>query len=237
MNNNSTIMFEGFTDQSLNFLKALGFHQNREWFQENKKLYENVIKNPMGDLIEEASKRFSQIDIPLHGSRKASMFRINRDVRFSKNKAPYNTHISAVLTRNGTKKDGSGAYMHFTPDNCFFAAGIWYPEAKQLRALRDAIVRYADDFIRIENKLAQKGLAFNADNALKRAPPAFKHIEDENLQRLLKQKSFVVERKIADRDIEKPELIETLVQITKDTMPLMEFCWRAMDPVRDLNDG
>ncbi len=237
MSESAPVTFSGFTDQSLKFLTALGFHQNREWFHENKKLYEQVVKIPMGDLVEAASSRFADLDIPLHGTRKTSMFRVNRDVRFSKNKDPYNTHASAVVTRNGTKKDGSGAYMHFKPGNCFFAAGVWYPEAKQLRALREMIIERRDEFLAIEGDLEDKGLVFGTDSALKRIPPAFKHIEDENLQRLMKQKSFVVERKIDDADIQKPELLDAFVALTQDVMPLLNFCWRAMDPVRDLDDG
>lgn len=227
------VQFNGFDEKSLKFLTALGFHQNREWFHENKPLYEKLIKEPMGDLVEAASTRFAALNIPLHGSRKTSMFKVNRDVRFAKNKDPYNTHASAVLTRNGTKKDGSGAYMHFKPDNCLFAAGIWYPEPAELRTLREMIIERRDDFLQIERNLATKGLSFDSEKALKRVPPAFKHIEDLDLQRLLKQKSFTVTRPVQDADIQSPALIETLIELTQDTMPLMQFCWRAMDPLRD----
>lgn len=233
MNTSPVVEFNGFTPQSLKFLTALGFHQNREWFHENKKLYEQVIKAPMGDLVEAASIRFADEKIPLHGTRKTSMFRVNRDVRFSKNKDPYNTHASAVLTRNGTKKDGSGAYMHFKPGNCFFAAGIWYAEATELRALREAIVSRRDSFLAIEKALVKDGLHFDTKNALKRVPPAFKHIEDPDLQRLLKQKSFVVERVVEDEAIQSGALLGTFAQLAKAAMPLMEFGWRAMDPVRE----
>ena len=232
-----TIEFSGFTDQSLKFLPALGFHQNREWFHENKKLYEQVIKGPLGDLVEASADRYASMDIPLKGTRKTSMFKINRDVRFSKNKDPYNTHTSAVLTRNGTKKDGSGSYMHFTPGKCLFAAGVWYPQSKELLALREAIVARRDEFFAIENELNAKGLVFTTDTALKRVPPAFKQIEDEELRRLLKQKSFIVERKVSDKAIEDPALIDTFIELTEDVMPLLNFCWRAMDPVRELNNG
>lgn len=232
-----SIEFTGFSEQSLKFLTALGFHQNRDWFHENKKLYEQVIKEPMGDLVEATTERLEALDIPLKGTRKTSMFKVNRDVRFSKNKDPYNTHASAVLTRNGTKKDGSGIYMHFTPGKCFFATGIWMPQSQELRALREMIVERSDEFKSIEKELNDKGLKFNTDTALKRIPPAFKHVEDEDLARLLKQKSFIVERSVPDEAIQDPKLIETFIELTQDAMPLLTFCWRAMDPVRELSDG
>ncbi|WP_026479739.1 DUF2461 domain-containing protein [Ahrensia sp. 13_GOM-1096m] len=227
------VRFAGFEERSLKFLAALGFHQNREWFHENKDLYLQLVKEPMGYLVEAASTRFAKLDIPLHGTRKTSLYKVNRDVRFAKNKDPYNTHASAVLTRNGTKKDGSGAYMHFKPGNCLFAAGVWYPEPLELRALRETIIKRRDEFLAIEHNLASKGLSFDSEKALKRVPPAFKHIEDLDLQRLLKQKSFTVTRHVEDADIQSPALIETLIELTQDTMPLMQFCWRAMDPLRD----
>ena len=232
-----TVEFKGFTDQSLKFLKALGFHQSRDWFHENKKLYEQVLKEPLGDLIEASTERYEAMGIPLKGSRKTSVFRINRDVRFSKNKDPYNTHVSAVLTRNGTKKDNSGTYMHFTPGKCLFAAGVWYPQPKELQALREAIVARRDEFLAIESELNAKGLVFTTDNTLKRVPPAFKHVEDDELRRLLRQKSFIVERALSDQEIEDPALIDTFVALASDIMPLLTFCWAAMDPARALNDG
>lgn len=231
------VTFSGFTEQALKFLKAVGFHQNREWYHENKALYEKIVKQPMGDLIEAASSRLAEMEIPLHGSRKTSMFKINRDVRFSKNKDPYNTHVSAVLTRNGTKKDNTGGYLHFKPDNCFIAAGVWELDGTSLRALREMIIARSGEFLAIEKALNEKGLFFTTENSLKRVPPAFKHIEDEQIQRLLKQRSFIVELPLKDEAIQSADLVDTFTQLVKDALPLMKFCWRAIDPVRDLNDG
>ncbi len=231
------VSFDGFPDTALKFLTALGFHQNREWFHENKKLYQSAVKDPMGDLVEAASVEFSKLSIPLKGDRKSSLFRVNRDVRFSKNKDPYNTHASAVLTRNGTKKDGSGVYMHFKPDNCLFAAGIWFPQTAELRALREAIIARKQEFLAIEQQLKKQKLVFGTDSNLKRVPPAFKHIDDPELQRLLKHKSFVIEMALSDTEIESPKLLKTFTKLTKQAMPLLEFGWRAMDPARDTNEA
>ncbi|MEN0001534.1 MAG: DUF2461 family protein, partial [Pseudomonadota bacterium] len=85
-----SVDFNGFPNDTLKFLKALGFHQDRDWFHANKKLYERAVKNPLGDMFEAASARFEKEKIPLRASRKTSVYRVNRDIRFSKNKDPYN---------------------------------------------------------------------------------------------------------------------------------------------------
>ena len=228
--------FHGFGPKALPFFKALGFHQNREWFHENKDLYESDIKIPMGDLVEHISTRLSEENIPLHGSRKTSLFRVNRDVRFAKEKHPYNTHASAVLTRTGTKKDIGGAYMHFTPNNCFFAAGIWEPSGLEMKALREQIISRKDQFLTIEKDLKNKGLAFETESMLKRPAAGFKEIEDENLMQLLRHKSFIVNKPLADAEITSPKIANTLIALCRDAMPLLNFCWGAMDPIRQAEE-
>ncbi|TIX83303.1 MAG: TIGR02453 family protein, partial [Mesorhizobium sp.] len=81
--------FNGFGQKAIPFLKALDFHQSREWFQENRDLYERELYEPFGDLVETLSERFAAAGLGLRGDRKKSLFRINRDVRFSKDKRPY----------------------------------------------------------------------------------------------------------------------------------------------------
>ena len=97
--------FQGFGPDALPFFKALAFHQTREWFEENRATYEAQIKAPFGDLVEDLASAFAKSGIPLRGDRKASLFRLNRDIRFSKDKSPYKTHAGAVLTRGGAKDD------------------------------------------------------------------------------------------------------------------------------------
>ena len=97
--------FQGFGPKALPFLKALGFHQTKEWFEANRATYESDLKTPMGDLVEDLSAAFAKAKIPLKGDRQASLFRINRDVRFAKDKSPYKTNVGAVMTRGGSKND------------------------------------------------------------------------------------------------------------------------------------
>ena len=97
--------FEGFGPQALPFFKALAFHQTKEWFEENREIYETAVKAPLGDLVEETAARLAKAKIPVKGDRKSSVFRIHRDVRFSKNKDPYKTNAGVAMTRSGSKND------------------------------------------------------------------------------------------------------------------------------------
>ena len=104
--------FSRFRADALPFLKALAFHQTREWFEANKAIYESDLKAPMGDLVEDLAASFAKAKIPLKGDRKSALFRIHRDVRFAKDKSPYKTHIGAVMTRTGAKNDPGLFYIH-----------------------------------------------------------------------------------------------------------------------------
>ena len=89
----SEIVFKGSGEKALPFLKALDFHQNREWFLENKDIFEAHLYQPLGDLVDDLMTRFEKAGLPFRGDRKKSQFRIKRDTRFSKDKSPYNRHF------------------------------------------------------------------------------------------------------------------------------------------------
>ncbi|NJR13228.1 MAG: TIGR02453 family protein [Phyllobacteriaceae bacterium] len=221
--------FSGFGDKALPFLKALGFHQTKEWFHENRALYDSAIKSPMGDLIEDATARFAALGIPLKGTRTGAMFRVNRDVRFSKEKHPYNTHASAVLTRNGTKKDAGGAYIHIKPGECFVGAGVWLTEPPVLNALRRKILAFPDTFLAIEDALTAKGLPFSDEDRMKRVPADYKHVTEPRLQSLMTRRHFFVNRTIDNDAITGTAVLDALLETTQACDELFAFCWPVLD--------
>src|SRR5271165_760824 len=157
--------FQGFGPQALPFFKALAFHQTREWFEENRETFGSAVRGPMGDLVEDAAARFAKLKIPIRGDRKTSIFRIHRDVRFSKNKDPYKTNAGAALTRSGSKSDPGLVYFHLSPEECFFAAGFHQPEPAALAKLREAAARAPKAFKSTIAKLAKAGLALSEEDA------------------------------------------------------------------------
>ncbi len=220
--------FSGFGPQAITFLKALGFHQTKEWFEANRATYEGELREPMGELIDELAVAFAKAKLPLTGDRKRSMFRIHRDVRFSKDKSPYKTNAGCVLTRQGAKNEPGLFYFHVAPDGCLAAAGFYQPEPSQLANIRAAMARDPKGWKRMLAKLEKAGLALSDEYALTRLPRGYEGVEDEALATGLKLKSIVCVRPIADKRISKPELVGDLVAFAKDALPLLEWGWAAV---------
>lgn len=227
------VSFDGFTKQTLPFLKALGFHQNREWFHENKSIYEGAVKTPMGDLVEALSDRFAKAKIPLKGTRKASLYRVNRDVRFSKNKDPYNTHGSFLLTRSGSKKENGFVYMHFSNERSFLASGFYGLEGNEMRAFRELIIREKGKFEKLTNRMEKHGYRFDLSETLKRNPRGFEVVDDVELQKLIRLKHYTFIEELDNSELLNPELIDKLFILGKRSMGFLEFGWRAIDPLRE----
>ncbi len=220
--------FAGFGPQILPFFKALAFHQTKDWFDENKALYEREIKTPLGDLVETLSERFAAQGIPLKGTRKGSLFRINRDVRFSKSKDLYKTNCSAVLSRTGTKQEQGLLYIHFDPQGCFAAGGFWMPEPPELGRMRRAVVHDPAAFSRVVSTLEKAGLSFRDDAKLTRAPKGFEDVTDGAVMDAIKRKSFTVSRPLEDALIHTPDLADRIIAFTRDMLPLLQWGWAAM---------
>ena len=182
----SEAAYSGFGEKALPFLKALGFHQNREWFRENRDIFEEHLNEPRGRLIDDLAERLAERKIPLTCNRKTSTFRINRDVRFAKEKHPYNTHVSAVITRSGTKKDQGLLYFHVSPEGNFLSVGFYSMESDELRAFREAIVARKDQFEAAVKPLVDAGFAFDRENSLKRTPRGFEQVSDLETVELLR---------------------------------------------------
>jgi uncharacterized protein (TIGR02453 family) len=225
--------FNGFGDKALPFLKALGFHQDRDWFAENKALYESEVKGPLGDLVEAVSDRFQAEGVPLRGSRKTSLYRVYRDVRFSKNKDPYNTHASALMTRTGTKKDNGFVYVHISNERSFIASGFYGLDGPQLRAFRDLIVRESDAMRRLVKAMEKHGFTLDMSESLKRTPRGFDDIDNDDVIAWLRLKHFTFIDEIDNGIVPTPELADHMVRLGSLSVPFLDFGWRAIDPLRD----
>ncbi|TCS12587.1 DUF2461 domain-containing protein [Caulobacter sp. BK020] len=108
--------FPGFAAADLAFLTGLAAHNDREWFTANRAVYDDRLKPTLAALIEALNGALAARDLPLAGDPKKSVFRIHRDVRFSKDKRPYKTHVSATLTRDGQKLSPGLLYVHIEPE-------------------------------------------------------------------------------------------------------------------------
>ncbi|PBB78851.1 TIGR02453 family protein [Mesorhizobium sp. WSM3879] len=215
--------FKGFGEKAIPFLKALDFHQSREWFQENRGLYESELHEPFCDLIEALSERFAAARLGLRGDRKKSLFRINRDVRFSKDKRPYNRHLSAILSPDGTKMEQGVFYVHIGLERCFAGVAWWQPGPELLQAMRKAIVTKPAAFRAMVSALKKAGLELDREDCLKRAPRGFEDVSEADLAQAVRNRHFVVRHDIDPETIYMAALVDDLVGFTLCANPLLDW--------------
>jgi uncharacterized protein (TIGR02453 family) len=224
--------FQGFGPQALPFFKALAFHQTKEWFEENRETYETAVKAPMGDLVEEVATRLARAKIPVKGDRRSSLFRIHRDVRFSRNKDPYKTNAGVALTRTGVKSDSGVLYFHLSPEECFFAAGFYMPDPHELARLRAAAVRGPKSYKEMTARLAKAGLKLSEEEALKRAPRGLEDLDDPEIALAARLKNFICLRPVTEAQTRKPALVDDFCAFAADSLPLLKWGWDALGDSR-----
>lgn len=223
----SEVVFKGFGDKALPFLKALDFHQNREWFLENKDLFEEHLYDPLGDLVEHLLARFEKAGLPFRGDRKKSQFRIKRDTRFSKDKSPYNRHLSALLSPDGNKWAESGCFYVCIGleeyRGCYAAIAWWQPKPELLLAMRKAIVERPEKYRAMVKALAKNGLVLNDTDRLKRTPRGFETVTEPDLVDALRNRNFVVRLAIDPAGITSPKLADDLFDFAVRAKPLLDW--------------
>lgn len=226
--------FEGFGPQLFEFFEALAANQTREWFQANKPAYERHVRAPMASFVESLALAFAAHDIPLTGSAERSLFRINRDVRFSKDKRPYKTNVAALLTRDGTKQGKGvfyislGGHHEGAQRRAMMGAGFYAPDPSDLAALRAGIARAPDRWLETEAALAAAGLACARENSLARLPKGFESYAGSPVADALKLKGLHVWTEIPVERLGAPDLIDDAVGFARSAQPLLEFGWSAL---------
>ena len=207
-------------------------NQTKAWFDANKTVYEREVKLPLGALADALAAEFDRRQIPLTGDAKRSLFRINRDVRFSKDKSPYKTNGAVVWFRPGSSKDGAGVlYFHLAESGCFVAAVFYLPDKDVLDSLREGIRVRPDSFLAMHEALAARGLAIERGESLSRMPRGFEDMADTPVSPYLKLRSFIVRRPLRVNEVADAGLIDRLAGFAEDAMPLLQFGWRAVDEV------
>ncbi|HKJ43447.1 MAG TPA: DUF2461 domain-containing protein, partial [Sunxiuqinia sp.] len=194
----------------IDFLKDLRKNNHKEWFDNNRDHYEESRQQMLffTELMIQEIAKFDP-DIPMLNP-KECLFRIYRDVRFSKDKTPYKTHMGAFVARNGRKSDRAGYYIHIEPGNSFLGGGVWGPAADHLKAIRSEIFDNAEGFREIINdEDFQKYYSHIHGDKLKTAPKGFpKDFEDVDL---LRYKSYAFGFQVPDKTIVNGNLVEVAV--------------------------
>ena len=222
--------FRGFTPEVFGVLEGLATHQSRDWFLDNKAAYEAEVRFPLGTLVEALAFAFAAHDIPLTGDAKRSLFRVNRDIRFSNDKRPYKTNASAVLSRDGTKAGKGILYVQVGgPERvAFMAAGFYGLEPPAIDALRRGMADHSDRWAETEAALTAADLALSREGALLRLPKGYEAFKDAPSAETLKLRNFTVSRPIPVARLYGPEVIDDIVAFTRQAMPLLDFGWSAL---------
>ena len=219
--------FEGFKPQALAFFRALSDNQDRDWYAAHKTEYEEFVHAPMRSFVTDLSVRLAEAKLPLRGDPKRSLFRLHRDVRFSKDKRPYKTHAGAVLTRDGEKRSPGLLYFHLDPSGSFAAAGFYQPEPQVLQRLRQKLIADPDGWAQTERALATVGMGLEAGYALTRLPKGFEAAPPP-VAGAVKLKSWIVQKSIPEPVLCGPSLIEGIARFAIGASPLLAFGWEAL---------
>lgn len=215
--------------ETLKFLKALEKNNSKEWFDQNRKAYEQAKSNYL-DFVGKVLGRMKKIDISLADLEpKQCVFRINRDVRFSKNKAPYKTNMGASFSKGGKKVQCAGYYFHLEPGASFIGGGFWMPMAPELNKIRQEIDYNFEEFNTIINKKKFKTIFGSLSESEKLTRPPKGYEAENPAIELLKLKSFIVMSEVKDADLTGKDLTNKVVDHFQTMMPLVDFLNKAID--------
>ncbi len=207
---------------TLQFLKDLEKNNNREWFNENKNHYLEA-KEDVELFIENLIQEIAQFDEEiLKIDPKKAVFRIYRDIRFSKDKTPYKIHFGASLgMRKGSKI--SGYYIHIEPGKSFLAGGVYNPESAVLKQIRNEIRANGDDLLKIieQKDFRNNFRGLSVEHKLQRVPAGFE--KNHPMAEYLKLKSFTVSHPISNEALFDPNAAKNFAEILKTIKPLNDF--------------
>lgn len=211
---------------ALKFLKDLKKNNNKPWFDANRSLYEAAKKdfeNFINQLIQTHAKKDGTLK---HLSAKDCMFRINRDIRFSKDKSPYKVNFGASINKGGRKAwNSAGYYFHLEPGNSFIGGGLYMPEPAVLNKMRQEIDYNLASFKKVitGNKFRSVygSLSTDEDLSLSRVPKGY--LPDHPAAEYLKLKSYIAMATVKDADITSKNFLKKAADAFAALQPLVAF--------------
>ena len=210
---------------TLKFLKDLSKNNNKSWFEANRKKYEEA-KTDFASFIQTVIDKHGKKDDGIaHLKAKDCMFRINRDVRFSKDKSPYKNNMGAYMNKEGKKSILGGYYFHCQPGQSFVGGGLWMPMPPELSKVRQEIDYNLDAFKKIISskkfKTTYGDLSRDAEYVLSRVPKGYE--ADNPAADYLKMKSFVAMTSLKDTDLVSKELTKKVLDAFDTLQPMLKF--------------
>lgn len=219
-----------FTKESLSFLKKIENNNNRDWFHENKSAYEDLIRTPALNFIEDMENDLAHISphfLAISKKLGGSLMRVHRDVRFAKDKSPYKTNIG-IQFRHEMGKDvhAPGFYVHIKPGECFIGAGIWRPDSISLGKIRDAIVeRDTHWLLAIREKKFKRHFEIGGES-LKTAPRGYDKTHPLIVD--IRRKDFIAISHIDDKKVISKDFKQYVTKRFTEAESYMQFLCKAL---------
>jgi uncharacterized protein (TIGR02453 family) len=205
------------------FLTAIENNNNREWFSQNKGLYESALKN-VQDFVRAVIEEISVFDASVGDQEaKKCIYRIYRDIRFSPDKRPYKIHFGAYIAPHGKQSNNAGYYLHIQDGLSFIGGGLWCPENAMLKTIREEIYYAPEELHQIlENKKFKSMAGGLMDiDTLKRPPRNYP--ADFPYIKLLQYRHFCTERAVDNSEVLAPDFLGKCIQTYKSIFPLVDY--------------
>jgi uncharacterized protein (TIGR02453 family) len=221
-----------FEPSTLTFLKTLSKNNNKPWFDAHRAEYLDA-KSDFENFVSILIKKIAQFDDDVKELQvKDCVFRVNRDIRFSKDKTPYKTNMGASINRGGKKSIYAGYYFHLEPGGkSFVGGGLWMPESSNLKKIRQEIDYGFDEFKSIVEAKSfiteYKELEKTSDLKLNNLPRGYD--KDNPAAEYLKFKSLVATKPLTDDELTSSKLIDNVIKASKALMPLVKFVNKALE--------
>ncbi len=212
-----------FTPETLEFLRALKRNNDRDWFKARKEKYEQHVRGPMIAVIERLARDFQSFAPEIVASPKTSLYRIYRDTRFSDNKTPLKTQVSASFRWKGLSKgEGAGLYLEVHPQWVWMGGGFWAPPTPQLVRIREHIADTFPEIQRLSRAKAFTSVFGTLDGEkLTRVPRGYP--KDHPAAEYLQFKQFLAGREFPPEFATSSEFYPALIQTFRAAMPLIRF--------------
>jgi uncharacterized protein (TIGR02453 family) len=222
--------FAGFQPALVSFLEDLRFHNERPWFEANRQRYERDLREPALAFIEAMGPRLAAISPELVADTRkvgGSLMRVNRDIRFSKDKSPYKTNLG-IQFRHSAGKDvhAPGLYFHVEPGEAFLAAGLWHPDKEPLAQIRTAIAERPADWLAARDDAGFQRLWRLGGEANKRPPRDFD--PDHPLIEDIKRTDFIAVAELPEEAIFGPAFPDRAGEYFAAATPLMRYLCGAV---------
>ncbi|SMP77450.1 TIGR02453 family protein [Neorhodopirellula lusitana] len=229
--NESVTKSSPISEDLFEFLEDLNENNEREWFKANKDRYEQCVREPALDLIEQLEKPLMRSAPMLRVVAKrlgGSLMRIHRDTRFGKDKTPYKTNVGISLRHDGDGDiHGPGVYIHLACDECFVGAGSWRPAKETLAAIRQSIDADPKAWIKARDQRTFRKSFELAGESLKTSPRDYAkdHPMIEDLRRI----DFIAVAPLSRKEVLADDAVKRIVELIRQAKPLMKFMCEAVE--------